>query len=112
MSQLRVHLHHPEKCDKRDLRDPAGPSRRMYEAFQIMERPLKRKKRQKVCRVHLVYVCEQETEERVANPQESRTLLHSGQESVDTFQSHHLRSEEHTSELQSLRHLVCRLLLE
>src|ERR1035438_9300212 len=25
---------------------------------------------------------------------------------------HYLRSEEHTSELQSLRHLVCRLLLE
>src|SRR5258705_10095339 len=25
---------------------------------------------------------------------------------------HHDRSEEHTSELQSLRHLVCRLLLE
>src|SRR5437899_7794991 len=25
---------------------------------------------------------------------------------------HHGRSEEHTSELQSLRHLVCRLLLE
>src|SRR5262245_66692667 len=25
---------------------------------------------------------------------------------------HHVRSEEHTSELQSLRHLVCRLLLE
>src|SRR5437899_7243940 len=27
-------------------------------------------------------------------------------------QQHLLRSEEHTSELQSLRHLVCRLLLE
>src|ERR1039458_10567851 len=27
-------------------------------------------------------------------------------------QSHHPRSEEHTAELQSLRHLVCRLLLE
>src|ERR1039458_10713779 len=27
-------------------------------------------------------------------------------------QRHHRRSEEHTSELQSLRHLVCRLLLE
>src|SRR5205814_7369908 len=26
--------------------------------------------------------------------------------------THHTRSEEHTSELQSLRHLVCRLLLE
>src|SRR5436853_5612970 len=26
--------------------------------------------------------------------------------------THPLRSEEHTSELQSLRHLVCRLLLE
>src|ERR1035441_4575121 len=25
---------------------------------------------------------------------------------------HYVRSEEHTSELQSLRHLVCRLLLE
>src|SRR5205814_5538957 len=29
-----------------------------------------------------------------------------------TFQSDEHRSEEHTSELQSLRHLVCRLLLE
>src|ERR1035441_1522796 len=28
------------------------------------------------------------------------------------FKSHYNRSEEHTSELQSLRHLVCRLLLE
>src|SRR5258705_7602752 len=27
-------------------------------------------------------------------------------------EARHLRSEEHTSELQSLRHLVCRLLLE
>src|SRR5262245_64695034 len=29
-----------------------------------------------------------------------------------TFPVHSPRSEEHTSELQSLRHLVCRLLLE
>src|SRR5438045_9401472 len=28
------------------------------------------------------------------------------------FEGHTIRSEEHTSELQSLRHLVCRLLLE
>src|SRR5262245_66558592 len=28
------------------------------------------------------------------------------------YRLHNLRSEEHTSELQSLRHLVCRLLLE
>src|SRR5947199_7404845 len=34
------------------------------------------------------------------------------QASVSTGRSRHLRSEEHTSELQSLRHLVCRLLLE
>src|SRR5947199_5915466 len=34
--------------------------------------------------------------------------------SVPVLDSYHLtmRSEEHTSELQSLRHLVCRLLLE
>src|SRR5205814_3201835 len=31
---------------------------------------------------------------------------------VAVFLGVHLRSEEHTSELQSLRHLVCRLLLE
>src|SRR5262247_4368833 len=31
---------------------------------------------------------------------------------VDDEQLAHTRSEEHTSELQSLRHLVCRLLLE
>src|SRR5205814_9255316 len=32
--------------------------------------------------------------------------------SVNTAGADGLRSEEHTSELQSLRHLVCRLLLE
>src|SRR5437899_5293766 len=31
---------------------------------------------------------------------------------VDDRARHQARSEEHTSELQSLRHLVCRLLLE
>src|SRR5262245_64333612 len=30
----------------------------------------------------------------------------------DAIERERLRSEEHTSELQSLRHLVCRLLLE
>src|SRR5437899_7623048 len=30
----------------------------------------------------------------------------------ETYAEAELRSEEHTSELQSLRHLVCRLLLE
>src|SRR5205814_10717890 len=33
-------------------------------------------------------------------------------ESEPLIESDHARSEEHTSELQSLRHLVCRLLLE
>src|SRR5258705_1091768 len=32
--------------------------------------------------------------------------------SVGSLRESHVRSEEHTSELQSLRHLVCRLLLE
>src|SRR5438045_7470457 len=32
--------------------------------------------------------------------------------SVRSVSNHGTRSEEHTSELQSLRHLVCRLLLE
>src|SRR5436853_5496223 len=31
---------------------------------------------------------------------------------IAIFEGSYLRSEEHTSELQSLRHLVCRLLLE
>src|SRR5258705_1297665 len=34
------------------------------------------------------------------------------QRGADRHRSDHSRSEEHTSELQSLRHLVCRLLLE
>src|SRR5262245_62715443 len=34
------------------------------------------------------------------------------QAAVDAALDDHVRSEEHTSELQSLRHLVCRLLLE
>src|SRR5437899_5069316 len=33
-------------------------------------------------------------------------------DSIEQLAGHFLRSEEHTSELQSLRHLVCRLLLE
>ena len=40
-----------------------------------------------------------------ANAQLQRILEHPG---IDV----QVRSEEHTSELQSLRHLVCRLLLE
>src|ERR1035438_5116179 len=34
------------------------------------------------------------------------------QDLVKDLVADHVRSEEHTSELQSLRHLVCRLLLE
>src|SRR2546422_5777386 len=37
-----------------------------------------------------------------------RAVIHLG--AVD--EAHHVRSEEHTSELQSRLHLVCRLLLE
>src|SRR5438045_5255252 len=39
-------------------------------------------------------------------------LSRSPLERVDHDELLHHRSEEHTSELQSLRHLVCRLLLE
>src|SRR2546425_6615921 len=35
-----------------------------------------------------------------------------GSQAGGQFQGHRLRSEEHTSELQSLAYLVCRLLLE
>src|SRR5262245_62895874 len=42
-------------------------------------------------------------------PPSARTLLGLAAEAEDAARS---RSEEHTSELQSLRHLVCRLLLE
>src|SRR5687767_15365161 len=35
-----------------------------------------------------------------------------GNFSIDECSGHHSRSEEHTSELQSLAYLVCRLLLE
>src|SRR5205823_14053282 len=35
-----------------------------------------------------------------------------GEQQADQCHTRHLRSEEHTSELQSLAYLVCRLLLE
>src|SRR5437899_10136551 len=41
-----------------------------------------------------------------------RDLLGRWAENFFAIDTNHLRSEEHTSELQSLRHLVCRLLLE
>src|SRR5437899_3793560 len=38
--------------------------------------------------------------------------LSDAQRHLRKFEAEYRRSEEHTSELQSLRHLVCRLLLE
>src|SRR5258705_3398939 len=43
-------------------------------------------------------------------PKVSRYRVADGQHFL--LQRQHARSEEHTSELQSLRHLVCRLLLQ
>src|SRR5947199_7356382 len=48
-----------------------------------------------------------------AGPRSSRPpAARSATATLDESQSRSGRSEEHTSELQSLRHLVCRLLLE
>src|SRR5262245_62297698 len=50
-----------------------------------------------------------------AGPRHERTSATAGRERPLAFTvaaRYPLRSEEHTSELQSLRHLVCRLLLE
>src|SRR5205814_9618579 len=58
------------------------------------------------------------------NARLQKIMVRAFMEMVDTMRKHHVppragamilavnRSEEHTSELQSLRHLVCRLLLE
>src|SRR5437762_10637198 len=48
---------------------------------------------------------------------QARDLFHATQQAlnasqIDVFQSRKIRSEEHTSELQSPMYLVCRLLLE
>src|SRR5262245_63419278 len=47
-------------------------------------------------------------------PRDRRALLRLRlrEQRIDLPERSRLRSEEHTSELQSLRHLVCRLLLE
>src|SRR5258705_9288727 len=46
------------------------------------------------------------------NRPRAASMPHSAQASRTTSVCSRSRSEEHTSELQSLRHLVCRLLLE
>src|SRR2546425_7556845 len=43
---------------------------------------------------------------------EADALLHAAKKNARILQAGHVRSEEHTSELQSLAYLVCRLLLE
>src|SRR5205814_6516208 len=48
---------------------------------------------------------------KIAQPGES-SLFNSPVNRLEAFDETVGRSEEHTSELQSLRHLVCRLLLE
>src|SRR5947199_5925184 len=51
--------------------------------------------------------------DRLVAPQPLELLLLQQPEHLALGQGRHVaRSEEHTSELQSLRHLVCRLLLE
>src|SRR5262245_53536560 len=47
-----------------------------------------------------------------APPRASRKRTLGSRSAAAARQPGHCRSEEHTSELQSLRHLVCRLLLE
>src|SRR5262245_62235734 len=49
---------------------------------------------------------------RIAASASSRFTSNSAWRSLTPATSAFFRSEEHTSELQSLRHLVCRLLLE
>src|ERR1039458_9741647 len=49
---------------------------------------------------------------RSADVQEAVAVGHDLDERTEFLDANNLRSEEHTSELQSLRHLVCRLLLE
>src|SRR2546425_7638262 len=46
------------------------------------------------------------------HPGRGRSHLLSGRQRMDVSRHHGRRSEEHTSELQSLAYLVCRLLLE
>src|SRR5258705_8914513 len=47
-----------------------------------------------------------------ANHDGQKEITQDGGDGWDQEEKDHGRSEEHTSELQSLRHLVCRLLLE
>src|ERR1035441_10817446 len=49
---------------------------------------------------------------KLPNVQKSKYTVDEKQNSYQEVSTYNNRSEEHTSELQSLRHLVCRLLLE
>src|ERR1035438_4324176 len=53
-----------------------------------------------------------DTDTTVTNPSQCTGSLQQNSGFVPLLAAYDLRSEEHTSELQSLRHLVCRLLLE
>src|SRR5229473_158537 len=103
--QLRVRRSHVSASRTRSRR----PTR--FCAFRMHERWNRRSTKTLCCRARAVRVmyflrCS-------AAPQACRE--HCGRDSRTSFMpgcSRHSRSEEHTSELQSLAYLVCRLLLE
>src|SRR2546422_7896205 len=81
----------------------------MSSKTNVTIRSIRRQPRQSVCMGFSGYRCE-----RTASPPVSSmyTQRSGGCSAPMTFLFFRLRSEEHTSELQSRLHLVCRLLLE
>src|SRR5438045_7066824 len=63
-------------------------------------------------RLFCLQTCSQEDQERRRRNCRACRRLRQRNAWFVPIPSPHVRSEEHTSELQSLRHLVCRLLLE
>src|SRR5439155_19643196 len=96
-------------ADHRDL--PSFPTRRSSDLARPPARRIRESDADQVTRRRLALVAAvllaAACVERVTAPGHCPDFCPSGQITVDT-----LRSEEHTSELQSRGHLVCRLLLE
>src|ERR1035441_8947401 len=97
MAVPRIHVPSPRKMAKQATTVDSARLRRSLSHFSIQEAMIVRRRAP-------IKPCEEQEEDNARSPGQQSGHGHA--------RAYGHRSEEHTSELQSLRHLACRLLLE
>src|SRR5687767_15231246 len=92
---------------------PAPPRSTLFPYTTLFRSENERNRVEKsYCEVEIVVSPDRRVEVKNKSGQTERRKVESIRRASTLFEKHKERSEEHTSELQSLAYLVCRLLLE